>query len=87
MNDKCPCENCVTLAVCRLKEYQHLVGDCRLLRDQLYKGPIDSRYRTIDFFSNVTGVRDALQPMHWQIFPEEKAEIQIQGINLDRLKE
>lgn len=83
----CLCENCVTLAVCRLKEYFLLVSDCQLIRDQLYRGPIDSRYRTIDFLYNVTRVRDILQPRHWEIFPQEVDRGQIQGINLDRLRE
>lgn len=87
MNDKCPCENCVALAVCRLKEYRAMVSNCKILRDQLYRGAIDSRYRTFDFLSIVSEVRDIMQPRHWEIFPDEDERLQIQGTNLDRLKE
>ena len=32
-NDKCPCEDCICLAICRHKEYPDLFQDCILLRE------------------------------------------------------
>ncbi len=34
---ECPCYKCITLAICKNKEIQVLMKDCRLLYNYLYK--------------------------------------------------
>lgn len=85
----CPCENCVTLTVCRLKGYYPLIQNCQILRKQLYRGiTIDSRYRVADFIPKIIKVRDVLRPEHWEIHHQpEDNRLQIHGIYLGDLME
>ena len=82
-SDACPCENCVCLAICRLKQYQPLVYGCSIISEVLYKcGTADSRYRKPGFAGIVTKVEEALQPVHWEVSIHTGGIIQIRGINL-----
>jgi hypothetical protein len=82
----CPCEDCVCLAICRLKGYHPLVQNCQILKTHLYRRQvIDTNYRTGDFPAKIIKVRDVLKPMHWEV-REGGPVVQIHGINLKELQ-
>ena len=63
-----PCENCVCLAICRLKTYSKLYWDCRLLRDYvaIYLHASDDAGSDPSPFQLVY---DILKPIQWKVTP------------------
>ncbi len=60
---KCPCVDCVCIAICRLKTYSKLIGGCGLVsyyvRRNLSSTPGPFLYR-ID-------IRDIIKPIEWEV--------------------
>ena len=76
-NTKCPCEECILLAICRYKSYRLLVNGCSLLSSLLYKGsPIDLlRYE--DFMQIIQNVEKILEPIEWYTYKHKTDETKI----------
>jgi len=58
--EKCPCENCVCVAICKTKNFQDLVIDCQLI-DNFTEDPTPERMRR-----RVVEVYDSLKPSGWK---------------------
>lgn len=63
-----PCENCVCLAICRLKTYNKLYWGCRLVRDyiSIYMHASDDTGSDPSPFQLVY---DILKPIQWKVTP------------------
>ena len=61
---KCPCEECITLSVCRHKRLDDLLADCKIVRDLLYYDD-GTATRTRSFSKTLVGMRETLQPCRW----------------------
>ena len=58
---KCPCENCICIAICQSKEYVNLVEQCSLLTKYLID-PCNIEVRPID---RLQKVKELLNPTFW----------------------
>jgi len=64
--EKIPCEECISLAICRLKSYRKLVFGCSDLLEILYDGgAVDATERNKNFSTNVKIIHKALNPIMW----------------------
>jgi len=76
-----PCHNCITLAICRHREYSIMIDTCAILRNLLYKhGLSDSRYRKPGFVRRVNEVKRIHQPTRWVIEQVGNGNLAIVGI-------
>lgn len=57
---KCPCEECICLAICRHKEYYMLFVDCSLIT--IYMDTVESITEDTARFSSI---RSTLKPTTW----------------------
>ena len=66
MNTKsCPCEGCITYAVCRHKRYYDLLNDCSIVKEYLkFKDYTVHKKRCIDLLI-------ALKPTEWALGKED----------------
>jgi hypothetical protein len=64
---KCPCENCVCMAICRLKTYPELFLQCTLLLDY------EPRYSSKNGrdYRKMYRLQDILKPINWQYKDED----------------
>ncbi len=60
----CPCENCVCIAVCRLKYFVDLKNQCSLVEQYLFTGMIYDR-RHPEFDSRTGLITKILDPVLW----------------------
>ena len=70
---KCPCEDCISLAICRHKNYTNLVEGCILLLDTLYmRRMADAKYRKDGFVKKISSIDKCLKPTEWKLnyFPQ-----------------
>ncbi len=63
MKEKCPCEACICVAVCRHKPYSRLFDDCRLVTEYL---PYHKFFIKRDE-SNLGYIEEALEPTDWYL--------------------
>lgn len=65
--EKCPCENCVCIAICKQKVFIDLILDCQLVdeftADDENRGRARARVRLL---------HEKLQPARWKPFPENQ---------------
>ena len=62
---KCPCVNCICVAVCRHKHYSKLITECAIL-----DGSIDAHIRSLELGEVVNHwpqIEKALKPTQWSI--------------------
>ena len=64
---KCPCENCITLAICRHRDYHDMLSHCKLVDNLLYLRGEGIAKRTKDFNHMIIMMRDILKPTDWYI--------------------
>jgi hypothetical protein len=65
---KCPCEGCITLAICRHKTYTRLFRDCILLREYDPKYNITSK-RSV---ANHLLIQNTIKPTIWKYERKKK---------------
>lgn len=67
-NTKCPCYECICVAVCRHKEYLDMINQCKTLLDTLYydhKVTVEDRR---EFFMDILfDTEKVLKPTSWRI--------------------
>lgn len=61
MEEKCPCENCICIAICHSKEYINLVDDCSLITKYLID-PCNMITRPLE---RLKKVKELLNPTFW----------------------
>ena len=61
MEQKCPCENCICVAICHFKEYGELIDNCSLVSKYLIE-PRDMSHRPID---RLKKVKKIIKPTLW----------------------
>ena len=61
-NDKCPCEDCICLAICRHKEYLKLFHDCELLRTENNFDRIYTKRKV-----RLPTIQNVLNPTRWKV--------------------
>ena len=61
---KCPCEECITLSVCRHKPLNALLADCKIVRDLLYYND-GTGTRTRVFSKTLVEMKNTLKPYAW----------------------
>ena len=66
MNSKCPCDNCICVAICRLKSFRDIYFRCELVRDMF--GNKDDLSGISDY--KYLWVEDALKPTTWYVHCE-----------------
>jgi len=67
-NDKCPCDRCITLAICRHKDYHDMMKDCKLISTYLYyERSFGLTKRVLDFNHKICLVRDTLKATDWYV--------------------
>lgn len=57
---ECPCVGCICVAICRLKTFRQLVGDCELVVDYADKTVVTHPFYRIS-------IRDVLDPVLWDV--------------------
>lgn len=65
-NKKCPCQNCICIAMCRHKDYADLFDDCILLKEY------EPKYKLI-FIRNearIHYIERILKPTKWEFLVE-----------------
>ncbi len=59
--DKCPCENCICVAICKMKGYAELVDQCSLITKYL----IDPRDINIRPTERLQKLKETINPTFW----------------------
>jgi len=80
--EKCPCENCICIVLCRQKSYNKLVISCDLLRKYLYFKEVDDEIlisssirvncRVEEFESRIKEVQGFIKSSEWCYNPDNK---------------
>jgi len=69
--EKCPCIDCVLIAICKYKTFIEVQNECSLLEHHLYIDMVDSNHvfskKRADFNERVKEVHDTLIPTRWDI--------------------
>jgi len=61
---KCPCVDCVCVAICRLKRYTILIRDCKLVVDYINSHAWDGAIH-LPYFRAL--ICDAIDPTSWKV--------------------
>jgi len=69
---QCPCENCICIPVCKIKEYGKLLDECNTLMTYFHRNveeinPSDKLHIIERVRKNVLIVEDILQPIRWGV--------------------
>ena len=65
---KCPCIDCICIAVCRHKEFFDMLNDCHLIVMRLYYTDTDvPGTRSRSFSRTVKEIETYLEPTSWHI--------------------
>jgi len=56
MNNKCPCGNCICVAICSGKDFDNLIRGCNLVHNYYYYGT------TLKFDDRLKNIVDILNP-------------------------
>ena len=68
MDEKCPCEDCICIPVCRHKDYYALITSCHLVKTELfYRGKVDNAFRHRWFSRAIVDIEKCLKPMSWYV--------------------
>jgi len=71
---KLPCDNCFLLPLCRNKDYEKLLKDCKLITALLYSDYKDrnkTMARTPMFISYIIELQDKFKPSKWNLVEHE----------------
>ena len=66
--NKIQCEECICVPICRMKNYRHLLSECKFISELLYDSDFHlyESDRKINFNRNIQLIELALQPVQWQ---------------------
>lgn len=79
--NKCPCENCLLVSICRNKTYLQLVKECSLLKVYLYKkNEITLSTRKINFHEKAKITISILKAKCWCIREDLSAIVNVTNI-------
>ena len=66
--NKCPCEQCICIPICRHKDYYTLVSSCHLVKTELfYDAEADNQFRHRWFSRSIVNIEKYLKPMLWYV--------------------
>lgn len=68
INNKCPCEECISLAICRHKEYKNLFHNCSIINDHI-RAHRDPEYRNAE---RIYELERILNPTNWAYILDKK---------------
>ena len=77
---KCPCKECICLAVCKHKNYTAMLNECIMINNYLYdniesfksKTPRYADWRVDDFDKRIVKAIDSLKPSKWKFVLTDK---------------
>ena len=58
MGEKCPCEECITLAVCKYRKFSELIKVCCLIQGYLLKNELKTNEQIAKFCRVFGGIND-----------------------------
>ena len=68
---KCPCKDCVLIAICRHRTYNNIQSECSLVFNYLYRKVVDNNHlfqiKRGHHIIRVTNIYEALNPTRWDV--------------------
>ena len=62
---KCPCEECLKLAICRYKDYNTIVRECSDIHDYIVPD-LERNY----ILGRIKEIEKTIRPIHWYLCPQ-----------------
>ncbi len=83
-SNKCPCEGCICIPICRYKKYNAMLKQCSILMDLLYKkGVAAQEFRQPQFNKHIKKAEKHLKPRFWTAKVNDRGFTEIEGKGYD----